>query len=165
MAPVLKTGVPERVSGVRIPPLPPFTCFISVSSSRIKNRDCLLDLTAGAPPPPPSNSLKTPLGPLGAPDLYRKSIAEPQGKLQISRDREHFGGLPVSKTIVSAWTPGRKPVPRIPRTSGSAVFLAEFFAAGASGCNRLFLVALRSSAIGKLFPLRNTEMQTRRLLR
>ena len=23
MAPVLKTGVPERVSGVRIPPLPP----------------------------------------------------------------------------------------------------------------------------------------------
>ena len=25
MAPVLKTGVPERVSGVRIPPLPPFT--------------------------------------------------------------------------------------------------------------------------------------------
>jgi hypothetical protein len=24
MAPVLKTGVPERVSGVRIPPLPPF---------------------------------------------------------------------------------------------------------------------------------------------
>src|SRR5260370_24761593 len=26
MAPVLKTGVPERVSGVRIPPLPPFTC-------------------------------------------------------------------------------------------------------------------------------------------
>jgi hypothetical protein len=25
MAPVLKTGVPERVSGVRIPPLPPYT--------------------------------------------------------------------------------------------------------------------------------------------
>ena len=30
MAPVLKTGVPERVSGVRIPPLPP-------SISRINN--------------------------------------------------------------------------------------------------------------------------------
>ena len=25
MAPVLKTGVPERVSGVRIPPLPPYS--------------------------------------------------------------------------------------------------------------------------------------------
>jgi hypothetical protein len=28
MAPVLKTGVPERVSGVRIPPLPPFRLLI-----------------------------------------------------------------------------------------------------------------------------------------
>ena len=27
MAPVLKTGIPERVSGVRIPRSPPFTCF------------------------------------------------------------------------------------------------------------------------------------------
>jgi hypothetical protein len=29
MAPVLKTGVPERVSGVRIPPLPPF-CLLGL---------------------------------------------------------------------------------------------------------------------------------------
>ena len=30
MAPVLKTGVPERVSGVRIPPLPPYSLLISI---------------------------------------------------------------------------------------------------------------------------------------
>ena len=30
MAPVLKTGVPERVSGVRIPPLPPYSLSNSV---------------------------------------------------------------------------------------------------------------------------------------
>ena len=30
MAPVLKTGVPERVSGVRIPPLPPYSLKFSV---------------------------------------------------------------------------------------------------------------------------------------
>jgi hypothetical protein len=37
MAPVLKTGVPERVSGVRIPPLPPFRrqhCSISADTGR-----------------------------------------------------------------------------------------------------------------------------------
>ena len=37
MAPVLKTGVPERVSGVRIPPLPPFShqrCSISADTGR-----------------------------------------------------------------------------------------------------------------------------------
>jgi len=28
MAPVLKTGIPERVSGVRIPPSPPFSLVI-----------------------------------------------------------------------------------------------------------------------------------------
>ena len=30
MAPVLKTGVPERVSGVRIPPLPPCSLRFSI---------------------------------------------------------------------------------------------------------------------------------------
>ena len=30
MAPVLKTGVPERVSGVRIPPLPPYSLKFSI---------------------------------------------------------------------------------------------------------------------------------------
>ena len=34
MAPVLKTGVPERVSGVRIPPLPPFPLFDDVFIAR-----------------------------------------------------------------------------------------------------------------------------------
>src|SRR4051812_24180964 len=35
MAPVLKTGVPERVSGVRIPPLPPFSLGFSFSGDPI----------------------------------------------------------------------------------------------------------------------------------
>ena len=35
MAPVLKTGVPERVSGVRIPPLPPFRLRAVLSTSRL----------------------------------------------------------------------------------------------------------------------------------
>ena len=30
MAPVLKTGVPERVSGVRIPPLPPYSLRVLI---------------------------------------------------------------------------------------------------------------------------------------
>src|SRR5258706_7039494 len=37
MAPVLKTGVPERVSGVRIHPLPPFSllyCSVSQDTSK-----------------------------------------------------------------------------------------------------------------------------------
>src|ERR1035441_1073649 len=34
MAPVLKTGVPERVSGVRIPPLPPFPLSENVPRHR-----------------------------------------------------------------------------------------------------------------------------------
>ena len=34
MAPVLKTGVPERVSGVRIPPLPPDLLFRPKSTKK-----------------------------------------------------------------------------------------------------------------------------------
>jgi hypothetical protein len=34
MAPVLKTGIPETVSGVRIPSLPPFFWFVLVSVRR-----------------------------------------------------------------------------------------------------------------------------------
>jgi hypothetical protein len=37
MAPVLKTGVPERVSGVRIPPLPPST-LLSITYQRTSPR-------------------------------------------------------------------------------------------------------------------------------
>jgi hypothetical protein len=35
MAPVLKTGVPERVSGVRIPPLPPHCLYNQLVMRRI----------------------------------------------------------------------------------------------------------------------------------
>jgi hypothetical protein len=39
MAPVLKTGVPERVSGVRIPPLPPFSLlFVILIQKNLETR-------------------------------------------------------------------------------------------------------------------------------
>jgi hypothetical protein len=50
MAPVLKTGVLERVSGVRIPPLPPFRLLCSTSEGDIgeiaKNRAIVAGLQA-----------------------------------------------------------------------------------------------------------------------
>ncbi len=41
MAPVLKTGIPERVSGVRIPPSPPFTHCVSTVLTRGQFEDLI----------------------------------------------------------------------------------------------------------------------------
>ena len=43
MAPVLKTGVPERVSGVRIPPLPPFLSLSVAQQPRTFYADKMTD--------------------------------------------------------------------------------------------------------------------------